>query len=270
MLYRITFSRASPGPSLVLTQCVQCRYACPCRALRVAAPAATSGAVHLIIIRHGESEFNRAVEEGQSFKDPMIFDPPLTSRGRDQARALRERLRGELACHGDALWVVSPLRRAIETFLLACPLVGSVGDATPDVVAGPSGLACARSRSSEGLGNAAVELQPLISEFCVTAGDVGSSTSQLASEFPQMARQLAVLPETWWFQEPRRPNCAAAKTMNCTEPRAHQKQRVGEFARWLSRRPERFIILVGHCSFWKEFSKSNDRMRNGEMRSMRW
>lgn len=87
---------------------------------------------------------------------------------------------------------------------------------------------------------------------------------------PQVAHKLAQLPETWWYQEPRKPNCAASKTINSLESRAHQKQRVGEFARWLSKRPEKFVILIGHCSFWKEFSRTSDPMKNGEMRRMRW
>ncbi len=49
------------------------------------------------------------------------------------------------------------------------------------------------------------------------------------------------------------------------------QKRVGELARWLSSRPEKFIILIGHCAFWHEFrGKTEKRMGNGEMRCMRW
>lgn len=47
---------------------------------------AASAVQHLVIIRHGESEFNRAVDQQPGFRDPMIFDPHLTALGREQVR----------------------------------------------------------------------------------------------------------------------------------------------------------------------------------------
>ena len=40
----------------------------------------------MILIRQGESEYNRAMVEGKDFKDPMIFDPALTAKGFVQVR----------------------------------------------------------------------------------------------------------------------------------------------------------------------------------------
>lgn len=40
----------------------------------------------LIVVRHGESEYNRAVTESKLYADPMIFDPRLTERGLRQVR----------------------------------------------------------------------------------------------------------------------------------------------------------------------------------------
>lgn len=222
---------------------------------------------HLILIRHGESEYNRAMEQGSSFKDPMIFDPPLTRKGREQARGLRDKLKAELSMFGDALWVVSPLRRAIETFMLACPSLSDLhGAATGSNAAGEQ----ATSQLSAQLSKLNVEVVPTISEFLITAGDVGSNPQQLAREFPCLSKQIEKLPEKWWFQEPKKPNCAEQKVINSREPKAHQLKRVSELTRWLQRRPEKFIIMVGHCSFWKEFSKSSEPMKNGEMRTMSW
>lgn len=45
----------------------------------------------LLIVRHGESEYNKAISESRSFADPHIFDPPLTNKGIKQVRAGRGR-----------------------------------------------------------------------------------------------------------------------------------------------------------------------------------
>lgn len=39
---------------------------------------------YLIVIRHGESEYNKAIVESKSYADPMIFDPRLTQKGLQQ------------------------------------------------------------------------------------------------------------------------------------------------------------------------------------------
>ena len=158
--------------------------------------------------------------------------PPFTA----QARELRSRLAQQLSTHGggDVLWVISPLRRALQTFMEACPLLhppsGSGGTPTLPLASGSTGgipapmlsAAVASSTSSpfftfasasttttplllegpppplvNGAATAAVageavrkvpvikvEILPLISEFLVTAGDVGSAASELAKEFP--------------------------------------------------------------------------------------
>ena len=38
----------------------------------------------LLFVRHGESEYNRAVQEARAYSDPMIFDPRLTQKGLNQ------------------------------------------------------------------------------------------------------------------------------------------------------------------------------------------
>ncbi|GAX75955.1 hypothetical protein CEUSTIGMA_g3398.t1 [Chlamydomonas eustigma] len=269
---------------------------------------------YIIYIRHGESEYNRAVVEGKDFKDPMIFDPALTARGIAQAQELRSKLQQQLSAHGEALWVVSPLRRAIETFLQACPLLHNAaapglpssslrcsgGCSTSSGSAHPMSSASTSSRvvdnipvvshggdsmiegSGVGRSQAAisaavsplalrVELLPLISEFVTTAGDVGSSTSCLSEDFPMLSGPLSKIPEQWWYQAPKKANCAHLKELNSLEPKESRQKRVSELTRWLSSRPERFIIMIGHSSFWHEFrGRAEKRMNNGEMRCMRW
>ena len=49
------------------------------------------------------------------------------------------------------------------------------------------------------------------------------------------------------------------------------QKRTSELARWLSSRPEKIIVMVGHCSFWHDFrGRTEKRMNNCEMRTMRW
>jgi hypothetical protein len=45
------------------------------------------------LVRHGESEYNRADSESRSTQDPHLYDARLTSRGREQARKLGDKLR---------------------------------------------------------------------------------------------------------------------------------------------------------------------------------
>src|SRR6266511_1629427 len=70
---------------------------------RPAARPPTLGAVELVLVRHGEPEWVRA-----GFN---VDDPPLTPRGREQARLLADRLVQE---RFDEAYV-SPMTRARET-----------------------------------------------------------------------------------------------------------------------------------------------------------
>lgn len=81
----------------------------------------------LVVIRHGESEYNAASRSANGWQDPKIFDPALTAKGCRQACALRAQLARELKTnpslqgHASFLWVTSPLRRCLQTFALSCP-----------------------------------------------------------------------------------------------------------------------------------------------------
>jgi len=65
----------------------------------------------IILIRHGQSEFNVVYETDGS--DPMIRDAPLTALGQAQDRQVRE----EVANLNIQLVITSPLTRAIQTAL---------------------------------------------------------------------------------------------------------------------------------------------------------
>jgi hypothetical protein len=82
----------------------------------------------------------------------MIFDPPLTSKGREQARALREKLRTELSVHGDALWVVSQLTKGFGLYAQLRPQgLSSHGVGSCCAAVGESpGAWCAQQRMCDG------------------------------------------------------------------------------------------------------------------------
>ena len=76
-----------------------------------------SPAMELVLVRHGEPEW---VRDGYN-----VDDPPLTTRGHEQAKRLADRLAGE---HFDQIFV-SPMTRARQT---AAPLLGPPGPGRGD------------------------------------------------------------------------------------------------------------------------------------------
>ena len=66
--------------------------------------------VHLV--RHGQSTYNEAISGPGSWEEPKIFDARLTKLGIEQAKELGKFL-SELP--KDAVWITSPLTRAMET-----------------------------------------------------------------------------------------------------------------------------------------------------------
>ena len=71
------------------------------------------------------------------------------------------------------LWVASPLSRAVQTMLLACP--------QPQLLA----ASCMASTSNTASGGCRTVVKPELSEHLMTTGDVGIPASQLAAKFPQ-------------------------------------------------------------------------------------
>ena len=195
----------------------------------------------VLVVRHGESQFNAADAHGTSWSDPNIFDAPLTARGHAQARALRE----QMLAFRDALWVTSPLSRAMQTCLDACPWRTPTGE--PELPA--------------------VVVRPEIAEHCATSGDVGRPRAALIRDFPLLADQLRHLPDVWWWSPPGRPNDSELKQFSSAESRAQMATRVEAFRAWVLRRPEQTIVAFGHSTFWKYFlGKQNEkRLKNCEV-----
>jgi broad specificity phosphatase PhoE len=115
----------------------------------------------MILIRHGQSEFN--VVYGATRQDPGIEDPRLTDAGRAQARTLGPALR----VLGVARLMVSPYTRALETAALL-----REGHDVP------------------------VTVEPLVRERAAFSCDIGSRRDALAARWPDHA--FDHLDDVWW------------------------------------------------------------------------
>lgn len=241
------------------------------------------------IIRHGESEYNRAISNpGSGWSDPLIFDAMLTATGRRQATALRDQV-ARWNLPEDAVWVTSPLSRAIETMLLAFPgshACGSGsgnGQASGVVVGDKPNYRHAHHRHPstppstgcpchcEALLESKVHILPSISEFLKTSGDVGRPPALLADRFPQLRRQLMDLSPCWWYSEDEDPNCFERKLFGKNETKALMQRRVKEFRKWILDRPEKVFVAVGHSMFWKEFATAcKNGVKQEHLRNCSW
>jgi len=116
----------------------------------------------VFLIRHGQSEFNAAYNGGDT--DPMIFDAPLTDKGRRQA----EEAKALVADLGIKQVITSPLTRAIQTALCLFD-----GIAPITVAAGHR-------------------------ELLIHSCDVGRPPADLQQDFPTLS--FTHLADCWWYQ----------------------------------------------------------------------
>lgn len=115
----------------------------------------------MILLRHGQSEFN--LHFTRTRRDPGIKDPKLTERGWEQAREAGRALVGQ----GLRRIIASPYTRALETAHAA----------------------------NEALG-LPIHVNPVVRERYAFVCDIGSPTSALAADWPDL--DLAHLDEQWW------------------------------------------------------------------------
>jgi broad specificity phosphatase PhoE len=118
----------------------------------------------MILLRHGESEFNRYFSATKL--DPGIKDPALTPLGHEQA----ERASTDLAEVGIRRIIVSPYTRALQT---AAPIARRLG--------------------------LAVQVHPGVRERFHFSCDVGSPRRSLMEAWPGL--DFSHLEETWWPAE---------------------------------------------------------------------
>ncbi|MGH7056495.1 MAG: histidine phosphatase family protein [Acetobacteraceae bacterium] len=118
----------------------------------------------MIVLRHGESEFNRHFSATR--RDPGIHDPALTPDGHAQA----EHAAAALAAAAISHIIVSPYTRALET---AVPLSRRLG--------------------------VPVAVRDLVRERFAFACDIGSPRSLLQARWP--AHDFSALAEIWWPEQ---------------------------------------------------------------------
>lgn len=164
----------------------------------------------ILCIRHGESTFNRAWRATPV--DPLHFDAPLSDTGHEQVQQARPAL-------VDApveIVIVSPLTRALQT---ALGLFGDHPRAPPMLVS------------------------PLARERVENSCDVGRSPALLSADFPSL--EVAHLEDVWWHADGE-----ADERGICVEPFEAVDTRVAAFRSFLAGRPERFIAVVAHGTFF--------------------
>lgn len=115
----------------------------------------------MILVRHGQSEFN--VHYAKTRIDPGIVDPVLTEEGRQQAQAAAEILRG----HEIKRLLASPFTRTLQT---------------AEIIAETLKLP--------------VEIEPLVHEHAAFICDIGTPASDLAKRWPDW--RFDHLPDRWW------------------------------------------------------------------------
>lgn len=115
----------------------------------------------MILLRHGQSEFNFHLEE--TGQDPGIPDAPLTPLGHRQAERAAEALAGEdirrILC--------SPYTRALQT---AAPVARRLG--------------------------LPVTVTPMVRERCSASCDIGTPRTELALAWPHL--DFSAVEEVWW------------------------------------------------------------------------
>lgn len=115
----------------------------------------------MILLRHGQSEFN--LHFSATRRDPGIVDPPLTELGHAQARKAAR----ALVEQGIERIIVSPYTRALQT-------------------AGPVAAAL----------SAPVIVDPLVRERFAFACDIGSPRAELQRDWPQ--HDFSAIEDVWW------------------------------------------------------------------------
>lgn len=88
--------------------------------------------------------------------------------------------------------------------------------------------------------------------------DVGRAPSALSEDFPNL--NFDHLDETWWFNGDKDERGVPV------EPDYQFIQRVSDFSHWISSRPERTIVVVGHGTFFHHLT--GREMKNCEF--MNW
>ncbi len=180
-------------------------------------------------LRHAQSVFNELYADGDP--DPMLFDAPLSALGHEQvteARAAFKDMRFDVI-------IVSPLTRALQT------ATGIFGDHDMPMQVGA-----------------------LHREYLENSCDVGRHPRALSADFPKLA--FGHLDEAWWYRETEDHNHVDSPVI-VQEPMDKFFDRVEAFRASLLARPEDSLLVVGHATFFRQYS-GGKKFANCEMAAM--
>ena len=139
----------------------------------------------MILVRHGQSEFN--VVYGETGVDPGIADPGLTALGVEQAEAAGAALAAERAHRPIERLLASPYRRTLET----AEIVAAILDVP-------------------------VTIEPLVREWAAFTCDIGTPRAALVEQWPGWDF-TALGDDVWWHPiESRGPETEAELQARCT------------------------------------------------------
>ncbi|QQP89447.1 histidine phosphatase family protein [Skermanella sp. TT6] len=115
----------------------------------------------MLLIRHGQSEFNAAFAVRRV--DPGLIDPGLTETGRAQALAAA----AQLSDRGLRRLLASPYTRALQTASIIAEVL-----------------------------ELPIEVQPILGEHAHFMCDIGTPRSELEKQWPYLS--FGHVPEIWW------------------------------------------------------------------------
>jgi len=184
--------------------------------------------VHLIVIRHGESECN-AAEKANPGVRPWIFDPHLTELGVQQAQARGKEL--EPLMDEIEMVVLSPLTRTCQT---THHVFGELHGKVPFLV------------------------HPLCREMLTESDDVGQFAETMQERFPQYDWTHVPPSSFWWYiPDDKQLHGETVEDFRARfkelggweEPEAHVRERVTEFEAFLLSTHKSRIAVVSHGDF---------------------
>lgn len=197
----------------------------------------------IVFLRHGQSAFNAHWEKHK--QDPFIRDAPLTEKGRGQARAAVEPLQDALRSLGvnnsEVFMITSPLSRAMETAVLACP---------------------------SGTGH--FHLWPEVREMVSACDDLGLPRNELRRSpiatsacGESLDKELSAIPECWWTVPERLQGVNSDDMVDAFRKNrrlfveaeaAITPRRLQDICKRLVTVPERCVLIVAHGDLIRELT----------------
>jgi len=187
----------------------------------------------IILIRHGESQFNHLSTHNpfEKHHDPMLFDSDLSEEGVNQVTHLKFKFEEFVKKENLKIDVIisSPLTRALKTCL-------GVFDGV------------------EAFKQVPIEVHQRHTEFLQNSCDLGTKKSELQKKFPNL--NFDNLTEIWWYLDEKLvyldDHWESFRQTRYAEPAANRGKRANEFKKWLKTRTENTIVVIGHSSFFEK------------------